>query len=129
MIKLIINEEEVAVDFAKKLNISRRNCMKRKEELEEGIKDTIKKYKDTIFGAVNLACMACLGELRRKQVLDKKVYDQKLIADTLRKLAWNGLHKNIMMDGDTMIDRRTGEVLDLHVDFTCWKNKFQGPIL
>ena len=103
--------------------------MKRKEELEEGIKDTIKKYKDTIFGAVNLACMACLSELRRKQVLDKKVYDQKLIADTLRKLAWNGLQKNIMMDGDTMIDRRTGEVLDLHVDFTCWKNKFQGPIL
>ena len=121
--------KKLLLDFAKKLNILRRNCMKRKEELEEGIKDTIKKYKETIFGAVSLACMACLGELQRQQVLDKKVYDQKLIADTLRKLAWNGLQKNIMTDSDTMIDRRTGEVLDLHIDFMCWKNKFQGPIL
>ena len=121
--------KKLLLDFAKKLNIPRRNCMKRKEELEEGIKDTIKKYKETIFGAVSFACMACLGELQRQQVLDKKVYDQKLIADTLRKLAWNGLQKNIMTDSDTMIDRRTGEVLDLHIDFMCRKNKFQGPIL
>ena len=121
--------KKLLLDFAKKLNIPRRNCMKRKEELEEGIKDTIKKYKKTIFGAVSFACMACLGELQRQQVLDKKVYDQRLIDDTLRKLAWNGLQKNIMTDSDTMIDRRTGEVLDLHIDFMCRKNKFQGPIL
>ena len=46
------------------------------------------------------------------------------MADTLRKLAWEGLQKNIVMDGDAMIDRRTGEVLDLEVDFTYWKSKF-----
>ena len=28
--------------------------------------------------------------------------------DTVRKLAWEGLQKNILMNGDTMIDKRTG---------------------
>ena len=98
--------------------------MKTKEELEEAIKDTITKYKEIIFGADSPVCMTWLGELRRQQVISKKVYDQKLMADTLRKLAWEELQKNIVMDGDAMIDRRTGEVLDLEVDFTYWKSKF-----
>ena len=42
----------------------------------------------------------------------------------MRKLAWEGLRKNIVMDGDTMIDMRTGEVLDPEVDSTYWKDKF-----
>ena len=44
--------------------------------------------------------------------------------DTARKLAWEGRQRNIMMDGDTMIDKRTGEVLDPGVDSTYWKDKF-----
>ena len=32
---------------------------------------------------------------------------------------------NIVMDGDTMIDRRTGEVLNREVDSTYWKENFQ----
>ena len=45
--------------------------------------------------------------------------------DTIRKLAWEGLQKNIVMDGDgMMIDKRTGEVLDPEVDLTYWKEKF-----
>ena len=32
--------------------------------------------------------------------------------------------KNIVMDGDTMIDKRTGELLYLEVDSTYWKDKF-----
>ena len=44
--------------------------------------------------------------------------------DTIRKLAWEGLQKNIVMDGDTMIDKRTGEVLNPEVDSTYWKDKF-----
>ena len=44
--------------------------------------------------------------------------------DTLRKLAWEELQKNIVMDGDTMIDRRTGEVLDPEVDSAYCENKF-----
>ena len=44
--------------------------------------------------------------------------------DTMRKLAWEGLQKHIVMDDDTMIDKRTGKVLDLEVDSTYWKDKF-----
>ena len=44
------------------------------------------------------------------------MYDQKLMKDTMRKLAWEGDQKNIVMDGDTMIDKRTGEVLNPEVD-------------
>ena len=36
--------------------------------------------------------------------------------DTMRKLAWERLQENIVIDGDTMIDKKTGEVLDLEVD-------------
>ena len=52
------------------------------------------------------------------------MYDQKLMEDTMRKLAWEGLQKNIVMDGGTMIDKRTGEVLNPEVDSTYWKDKF-----
>ena len=46
------------LELAKKLNISRRNCMKTKEELEEVIKDTIKGYKEIFFSSDTPACMA-----------------------------------------------------------------------
>ena len=68
--------------------------------------------------------MACLAELRKQQAIDQHVYDQKLMEDTMRKLAWEGLQKNIVMDGDTMIDKRTGEVVNPEVDSTYWKDKF-----
>ena len=68
--------------------------------------------------------MACLDELRKQQVIDQKVYDQKLMEDTMRKLAWEELQKSIMMDGDTMIDNRTGEILGPAADSTYWKDKF-----
>ena len=44
--------------------------------------------------------------------------------DTMRKLAWEGLQKNIVMAGDIIIDKRTGEVLDPELDSTYWKDKF-----
>ena len=68
--------------------------------------------------------MACLAELRKQQAIDQHVYDQKLMEDTMRKLAWEGLQKNIVMDGDTMIDKRTGEVVNPEVNSTYWKDKF-----
>ena len=43
--------------------------------------------------------------------------------DTMRSLAWEGLQKNIVMDGDTMIDKETGEVLGPDVDSAFWKDK------
>ena len=81
------------LELAKKLNIPRRNCMKTKEELEKATRDTITKYKEIIFGADTPACMTCLNELRKKQIIDEKVQDQKLMDDTVRKLAWDGLQK------------------------------------
>ena len=71
--------------------------MKTKKELEEAIKDTITKYKEIIFGSDSPVCMAGLNELRKKQVIDEKVYDQKLMEDTVRKLAWDELQKHIRM--------------------------------
>ena len=68
--------------------------------------------------------MACLDELRKQQAIDLHVYDLKLMEDTMRKLAWEGLQKNIAMDGDTIIDKGTGEVLNPEVDSTYWKDKF-----
>ena len=67
--------------------------------------------------------MACLDELQ-KQHIDQKVFDQKLMDDTIRKLTWEGLQKNVVMDGDMMIDKRTGEVLDHEVDSAYWREKF-----
>ena len=132
------------LELAKKLNILRRNCMKTKEELEEAIKDTITGYKKIIFGSDTPACIACLDELQKQQVIDQKIYDQKLMEETMRKLALEGLQKNTVMlmedtmrklaseglqkyivkGGDTMIDKRTGEVLNPEVDSTYWKDEF-----
>ena len=39
--------------------------------------------------------------------------------DRMRKLAWEGLQRNIVID----CDKRTGEVLNPEVDFMYWKEK------
>ena len=98
--------------------------MKTKEELEEAIKDTIKRYREIIFSSDTPICMVCLDELRKQQIIDQKIYDQKLMEDMMRKLAWEALQKNIVMDGDTMFDKRKGEVLNPEVDSTYWKDRF-----
>ena len=98
--------------------------METKEELEEAIKGNITGYKKITFGSDTPTCMACLDELWKQQVIDQKVYDQGLIEDTMRKLARERLKINIVIDGDTMIDKRTGEVLNPDVDSTYWKDKF-----
>ena len=95
--------------------------MKTKEELKEAIKNHITRYKEIIFGSDTPACMQCLDE---RKVIDQKVHDQKLMEDTMGKLAWKGIQKNIVIDADTMIDKRSGEVLDPEVDSKYWKDKF-----
>ena len=67
--------------------------MKTKEDLEQAIKDTITKYKEILFGPDTPVCMRCLDEHRKQQVIDKKVCNQKLMNDTLRKLGWDKLQK------------------------------------
>ena len=81
-------------------------------------------HKKIIFGSDTPACMAWLDELQKQQIIDQKIYDQMLMEDTMRKLAWEVLQKSIVMDGDMMIDKRAGEVLNPEVDFTYWKDKF-----
>ena len=49
------------LELAKKFNMPRRNCMKTKEELGKAIKDTIKMYKEIIFGSDTPVCMARLN--------------------------------------------------------------------
>ena len=61
--------------------------MKTKEEFKEVIKDTVKGYKEISFGSDTPVCMACLDELQKQQIIDQYVYDQKLMDDTIRKLA------------------------------------------
>ena len=61
--------------------------MKTKEEFKEVIKDTVNGYKEIIFGSDTPVCMACLDELQKQQIIDQYVYDQKLMDDTIRKLA------------------------------------------
>ena len=98
--------------------------MKTKQELEEAIKDIIKVHKEIICGSDTPVWMACPDELRKQQAINKHAYDQKLMDDTMRKPAWDGLQKTIVMDGDTMIDKGTNMVLGSKVDSTYWKEKF-----
>ena len=112
------------LEKAKELDKHRRNCMKTKQELEKVIKDTVIKYKEIIFGADSPICMKCLDELQKQQLIDERVYDQKLMTDTVRKLAWKQLQENMVVGGDMMIDRRTGKVLDSEVDYTRWNDEF-----
>ena len=58
-------------------------------------------------------------------VIDKKVYNQKLNDVAVRKLAWDELQKNIVMNGGLMIDIRTREDLGPEADYTCWKEKLK----
>ena len=88
--------------------------MKTKEELEEAIKDHITKYKEIIFDSDTPSCMVCLDEPRKQQIIGQKI-DQKLMEDTMRKLPWERLQKSIAMDGDTMIEKKTVEVLNPEV--------------
>ena len=67
--------------------------MKTREELAEATKDTITMYKNIIFGSDSSIYMACLEERRRQQVIDQKIYDQKLMENTMRKVAWEGLQR------------------------------------
>ena len=81
-------------------------------------------YKDIIFGSDSPTCMACLEELRRQQVIDQKIYDQKLMENTMRKVTWEGLQRNIVIDGDRMIVKMTAEVLNPEVNSTYSKEIF-----
>ena len=109
--KLIINEQDVVVITCKKV-----------ENTRSKLYDSKGRVWNT-FGADTPAYIVCLDELRKQQVINEKVYDQMLVDDTVRKLAWEGLQKNMVMGGDMMIDRKASEVFNPQVDSTHWKDK------
>ena len=43
-------------------------------------------------------------------MVDEKLDDQKLSENAIRKLAWDSLWKNTVMDGEIMVDKRKVEV-------------------
>ena len=69
-------------------------------DLEKTIKDTIIKYRNISFGADSPICIECLIKLQKQLVIDQSVHDQKLIKDAVRKLAWDRLRKNTVVDDD-----------------------------
>ena len=81
-------------------------------------------YKEIIFGSDTPVCMAFLDQLWKQQTINQYVYDQELLDDTIKKLLWEGLQEKIVMNGDTMIDNRTGEVLGPELHSTYWKDIF-----
>lgn len=79
-----------------------------KQKLEKAIVETQHKYKD----------------IYKQQVVVEKVHSENLIENTLRKLAWDSLRKNTIIDGGIMIDKRTVEVLNHEFDYAFCKEKF-----
>ena len=66
-------------------------------------------------------CIKCLDELLKQRLNYKKVYDEKLLDDTVRKLGWKRLEENMAVDGEMMMDRKTAEVLHPEVDYILWE--------
>ena len=101
----------------KELNIPRRNLIS-KEDRRKAIKNTIIKYKEIVFGVNSPICIKYLDELRKHHMIGKKVYDQKLMHDAEKKLVWKCSQKNTIVNGDMIIDIRTGEDVGPGVDYT-----------
>ena len=63
---------------------------------------------------------------KNQQIIDETVYNQRLMQNAIRKLVGNP--KNIAVDCDMKIDKRTGEVLCPEVDYTCNKEKLLSTL-
>ena len=91
--------------------------MKTKQVLVKAIIETQSKYKGIIFGNDIPACTECLKELKKQQIKDEGVHDQKLMEITLRNLPCDSLCKNIVLNGDMIIDKPTGGNFGPEVDY------------
>ena len=82
------------------------------------------RYKSIIFGNDTSICTRYFNDLKNKQIIDKRVQNQRLMENMIRKQAFNNIHKNTVVDADMMLDKKTGEVLGAEVDYVCCKCKF-----
>lgn len=94
------------------------------KDLQKAIKNTIIKYKEIAFIVDSPICTKCLDEIKKQQVINDKTCNQKLKDAHVRKLVWDELHKNTVMDGDMLIDMNAHEVLGPDVGYSCWKEEF-----
>ena len=85
------------------------------------MKNNIIKYKEIIFGVDTPICTEYLNVLLKQQVINEKAYIKKLSEYTVMKLAWD----NIVVNGEIMMGKGTGEALGLKADYTCYKEKFE----
>ena len=65
-----------------------------------------------------------MKELKKHKKTDERVYNQKLMKNEIRILAYDSLQKIIVVDDDMVIRKRTDEVLGLEVDYPCCQDKF-----
>ena len=106
----IKEEMNKLLEKAKKLNIPRRNLMK-KDELEQAIKDTISRYKDLIYGN-DVVCENCLREIYKQEKIDKKMYFQRLFEQGIRDLCCQYCqHTRTIIEGERVICDGCGTVL------------------
>ena len=97
------------VEFAKKLNIPRRNVME-EDALRRTINETISRYKELLFPFIR--CKTCLEEMYKQEKIDEKTYSQKLLEQTIRDLSCQYcLHNETTIDGETLICTSCGTVL------------------
>ena len=59
-----------------------------------------------------------------KKIIDERVHNYRLMENTMRKLVLDSVGKNLVVNEEIMIDKRTGEVLGREVNYACYKDKF-----
>ena len=104
---------------AKELNIPRRNCMQTKKQ---ELKKARARKSNRSFGNYTSICTECLNKLRKQEITDDRLHNQKLMENTVKKLAWDSLRKNEVVDGGLMIGKKTGEILGSVADYTFLVN-------
>ena len=73
-------------------------------------------YYDIVFGNDIPVCRKCLDELKKLEVIDERVHNQKFMENTMKKLVWNSLQKDKVMYNDMMVGNKTAEVLGPEID-------------
>ena len=103
------------LEEAKALNIPRRNLMKA-DQLKQAIKDTVKRYKELIFGS-DVICKDCLNELKKQRKIDEYTHSKKLLEQTVRDLSCQFVsdhcfHTRTSIDGEMTVSLDCGLMLE-----------------
>ena len=59
------------------------------------------------FKDATVLCKKCSNKLRKQQIIDKRVHNQRLMENTVRTPARDSLRKNIIVDDGIVIDKKT----------------------